>query len=64
MKVGDTYECVALLDPKLYPGSKPVPFTIIQIHINGDVSVEDANGNKLQLSQSFIKHFCKQIASA
>lgn len=64
MKVGDTYECVALLDPKLYPGSKPIPFTIMQIHINGNVDVEDANGKKIQLSDTFIKHFCKQIAGA
>lgn len=64
MKVGDTYECVALLDTKLYPGSKAIPFTIIQIHINGDVSVEDANGNKMQLSDTFIKHYCKQVESA
>lgn len=64
MKVGDTYECVALLSPKLYPGSQSISFTIIQIHINGDVDVEDVNGNKMQLSDTFIKHYCKQIASA
>lgn len=64
MKIGDTYECIAILDPKLYPGSKPIPFIIIEVHTNGYVDVEDANGKKLQLSDSFIKHFCKQIASA
>lgn len=64
MKVGDTYECVAILNPKLYPGSKAIPFTIIQIHTNGDVDVEDANGKRIQLSDTFIKHFCRQKASA
>ena len=64
MKVGDTYECIAILDPKLYPGSKAIPFTIVQINESGSIDVEDINGKKIQLSESFIKHFCKQIASA
>lgn len=64
MKVGDTYECVALLDPKLYPGSKAIPFIIVQINENGSIDVKDANGKRTQLSESFIKHFCKQIESA
>jgi len=60
MKVGDTYVGIG------YPlGAKgPIPFKIIRINENGNVDTENVNGYKCQLSDWFIKYFCKQIASA